>query len=40
MKEGIEPSPGDVISLRKQKKGEMPEEDIKEEKEILEIEFE
>lgn len=40
MKEGTEPSPGDVISLRKQKKGEMPEEDIEVEKETLEIEFE
>jgi len=39
MKEGTEPSPGDVISLRKQKKGEVPEEDIIEE-EGPKIEFE
>jgi LysM repeat protein len=39
MKEGTEPSPGDVLSLRKQKKGEVPEEDVLEE-EAPKIEFE
>jgi LysM repeat protein len=39
MKEGTEPSPGDVISLRKQKEGEVPEEEVIEE-EGPKIEFE
>jgi membrane-bound lytic murein transglycosylase D len=41
MKEGTEPSPGDVLSLRKPRKGEVPAETIPEEKqEKPAIEFE